>query len=941
MDIRLNNTNSKRSSNKQIEINIGLDGNKRILPQTSINDVWDMYELYEKERKESDKIRLTVTVNPICSNLFFNTKTEIVKNEGGLNVSVLNYEPQNISGTYFKTPTMTWTQEKAIKDTQINNQTLGWDYHCGADIFNNHILRANVFKSVSIGTDKTDIFNTIEDYARDYDGNRIKFLKVNDNTKYDKHLYEMGELDSIYETKTKQLIELNGWFGFSNKGFINNVNKTGDILYYNKVINNREICDFIEMYPDSRLYSFAPLYNQRQHREEENWVTYLTYPSSSTTVSDMIDQDTLGLRTVYVDETNNELIIYSVAKHGLFENDRVNIYIKNADEDPELFLVNARVLRLGSGDGIDNEYTFSVENNGKTITDGWVAIKDLNNPFIPRKSGVTYSITDTGLNADDYYSKVKGRKFQIPFFDSVIKIIDNQTVEYIKPIIKGRVSLENRVFKCSFKKVVNNVECQYYVRIFSKLPNFKFAKEPITFETANNKSIIQKYSNENNQFEKHYMKLAFAKNIYSDNLSQVVFTDDINIKLLKDNLGRPLSDIYLTVLKNNAGYKEWYGINDNKSYNILKKSYKNRTKEELNTIKSIEYSHCFGKLTCGFKNSFDSLRNVNITNVILNNSEKLGLSMTSINRNSINRNNGNDEVLIKEDFNFYGDLCCFSPSEYNEETISDSYFRFNTAQRELNRNDLSYNNFKTITEDNLKSDDYATTGFKLNSNEIECEIKKEGYYYKSHYKIPIHGFSSELETQYPKEFDMLSFNLIEDEPQIFSGETSELNYLEVGDVMFLHDYVTNTNYNFKITEVMNSGYTEFKCYCIGIDLSYETINEIKNNIDNVKLEKKDTTIPENAVMLNDNTCRFVWREWIPNGVSSNQNEEVLSFSNGAFYSTKNFNIYLLRQDPFNAISVYTTDGYSLKNKNYPLDPDGVYLEIEKENNYTEETKIKC
>ena len=34
------------------------------------------------------------------------------------------------------------------------------------------------------------------------------------------------------------------------------------------------------------------------------------------------------------------------------------------------------------------------------------------------------------------------------------------------------------------------------------------------------------------------MKLAFAKNIYSDNLSQVVFTDDINIKLLKDNLGR-------------------------------------------------------------------------------------------------------------------------------------------------------------------------------------------------------------------------------------------------------------------------------------------------------------------------------------------------------------------------------------------------------------------
>ena len=127
------------------------------------------------------------------------------------------------------------------------------------------------FKSVSIelGTNKTEIFNTIRRILLEIIMvNQLSFLKVNNNTEYDKHLYERGnELDSIDETKTKQLIELNGWFGFSNKGFINNVNKTGDILYYNKVINNREICDFIEMYPDSRLYSFAPLYNQRQHRE--------------------------------------------------------------------------------------------------------------------------------------------------------------------------------------------------------------------------------------------------------------------------------------------------------------------------------------------------------------------------------------------------------------------------------------------------------------------------------------------------------------------------------------------------------------------------------------------------------------------------------------------------------------------------------------------------
>ena len=53
----------------------------------------------------------------------------------------------------------------------------------------------------------------------------------------------------------------------------------------------------------------------------------------------------------------------------------------------------------------------------------------------------------------------------------------------------------------------------------------------------------------------HWWKIAFSKNIYNDNITEIVFTDDINIGSLKDNLGRPLTDIYFTII-NNQGYKE-------------------------------------------------------------------------------------------------------------------------------------------------------------------------------------------------------------------------------------------------------------------------------------------------------------------------------------------------------------------------------------------------
>jgi hypothetical protein len=162
----------------------------------------------------------------------------------------------------------------------------------------------------------------------------------------------------------------------------------------------------------------------------------------------------------------------------------------------------------------------------------------------------------------------------------------------------------------------------------------------------------------------------------------LVFTDDIDISNLKDNLGRPLTSIYLTFIKNNRGYKEWYGFDD--------------TNVDIGAD-AVEYSHCFGKITCGLEMVDDNLADLNneekddkeireklgdesghcINTMIFNE----GYEVSGLNQNR-SSNISATEVSYYEDKHFYGDLCCYDNYNANEEVIQPFMFRFNTAQRE-------------------------------------------------------------------------------------------------------------------------------------------------------------------------------------------------------------------------------------------------------------------
>ena len=126
------------------------------------------------------------------------------------------------------------------------------------------------------------------------------------------------------------------------------------------------------------------------------------------------------------------------------------------------------------------------------------------------------------------------------------------------------------------RKVSNGGLCKYYFRKFRRIPNFNNTNVYNDGIISNNE--IKECSNK--AFNSTLNSLGFSRTIYNDNNAQLIFNDNIELKGLKDNLGRDISEIYLTIIKNNKGYKEWY---EDKDY----------------TNSAITNSRCFGKITSG------------------------------------------------------------------------------------------------------------------------------------------------------------------------------------------------------------------------------------------------------------------------------------------------------------------------------------------------------
>ena len=845
-NILLGKAKHKLGSNEDNFINIELSSSNRDIMNVDESATIDAFKQYYEEKNSSQKYRLAFTITPYCTNVLFNVITEPVYKEGSEYCKLFTNTNFNIR----QIPTgdtaiikylnycgfgtgSSYTNVIKLKDFVENTgyslaEAGGIKYHCGYDIFNNHHLRRNGFAFVnkhtySASNSLRKDFNTIRDAFRKNNGSieegRLLISdgnsKINSSTKT-LYLYKRTTTDSYFNSITKNLSEENGWFGFVNKGTIPVKNYGNNVI--NKCMNDCEIGDFVDMYPDRTLFSFVPKYNQYRKRTEYNWSYCITYPYTSTTDNYLIynsQYKIYGIKTKLISRVDslsnlpNSVVFKSFLKHNLNVGDYVSLTF--ISENGEIRKTKPqRVVTVGV-DEEDKEHYFSIR---------------------------------TSLIANEIF---------------------NSSNQFIIP-------QEVRIRKCE-----NSVECEYYLRQFKKIKDF----------------------------DSQLNKLAFSQSVYSDQVAQVVFTEDINTEGLVDNLNRPISELYLTIVKKNKGYKEWY--------------YSGNT-----TGSSVEFSHCFGKVTSGLDLPDEKeCKDYNIHR-IHNIPKKNTTSDYTYNNITVSPEILEDDITDSTEL-FYGDIVEFSPSSLAETVLSPVYHRFNTMQRELISDKFKDFYYTEISADNYDS---GSTHFSVESAVTAIDnaqlthgayervnLIPEGYYYLPHYGVKIRDFKEEVNVGYHIEikYDIITTDgrtaeLMLDENYYFQGNQDP----EKATKLYVYKLVDEKYYELATTgycsEVMSVDYRH-------VEVKFGKTVDISKNC---KIFKHNTEMPIYAYDLNDGSGKYIWREMIPFEEMPLENElHDSQFTNGAHYHHKNISFYLKRQDPKGEYSIgkepYAVQSYFLIN----------------------------
>lgn len=239
----------------------------------------------------------------------------------------------------------------------------------------------------------------------------------------------------------------------------------------------------------------------------------------------------------------------------------------------------------------------------------------------------------------------------------------------------GTISSNSR-----FKKVIDGIESIYYFRKFKKI---KTKSSPVI---------------ETDDYETY--QTAFSQNNYNDSIIQFVFNEEIDTTDLVDNLGRPLSELYLSIIKTSS----------NNLFTEVKSGIECPFIPILNNSDSIQYLRdipVIQKIHNGGANPFDSHNPIE--------------SNVNINLNE-----------------FFGDLVEYNAGTLNEVVLADIQHRFNTNNRQI-PNQIIQQVVGLGTDDNPN----------LITAPLNLGPRQEGYYYQAHYKIPIRTFSNYIEDADP------------------------------------------------------------------------------------------------------------------------------------------------------------------------------------------------
>ena len=235
---------------------------------------------------------------------------------------------------------------------------------------------------------------------------------------------------------------------------------------------------------------------------------------------------------------------------------------------------------------------------------------------------------------------------------------------FVVEIDSANAILDNLFTTGRMKRLYYGKEVTYYLRKFKKIKAFDTQLE-LT----------------NDSYECY--PIAFSQNIYGDQNYQITFNDDIDVSDLIDNLGRPLSELYLTMIKT-------------KSENI------------------------FTKVVSGFdlENYPGNVITTTIDGRNVSNIRKMHTSALPIAPFQSHTFVEADVQINNQDY--YGDICEYSKYEVKETVLIDIMHRFNTVDREV------------------------TTTKPILNGTIDGP-RNEGYIYYPHQKIKIREYSNYVE----------------------------------------------------------------------------------------------------------------------------------------------------------------------------------------------------
>ena len=873
--ILLNSVRQEGLSNEEQSLNLNLEQKSSSFPGTNLSKTINLFDEYVEERNACDKFRLSFNLKPYMTNVLYNMFTEVVYNEGLDGSITITDTPINVTDKKGlrdggNTNKYALTRKDCINDTEYTHSDLGnLTYYCGIDIFNNHYLRSNGFFSCQQEvTNKPDEnFNTISQKLIYGDGNIAKHRRESTGDEATgmtderpTHMFDITNLDDAPTAIMKRLKEKDGWFGFYNPSYMNQSNLKEGSITINKCINNRQACEFIDLYPDRSLFYFNPKKNPNyENKLCYNWDWCLTYPDSKTYTLpngdkfDFFDKEK-GLAIIwnsssqFLDEKGKNLlpqnsiltterytILRTKCRHNLNIGDTIRIQAAIGGRNIDFI---TRVEVLGNSKGESKEYYFKIPTS------------DLVDEVGRKKCTVGSSIDENGK-----------------------KII--YEVDYT-PIPQGLY----------VAKVLGGVQCDYYVRLFRKIDGL--------------------HSSLN--------KMGFAKTIYNDPISELLITDDIKLNDIRTDYGMPITGVYLTLVKTNKGHDKWYSKDNTTNPSEVEYSHCfgpissgfNFEKQIDEDIDDILFADSNVRMI------------FNLPENMTEQEETLFKTRMHINakRGEAIENN----ITVDNTDVFYGDFVEFNITNAEETVLENVYHRFNTAQREMKLTNETYvSDFSALSYTTLKYDDFSftkeqneatdesianftteETSFNLHplDENASAEVQSvkvldnyfpEGYFYQPHYFVKLRDTRDIVKT----------------------GSDIKIGFSTTGfDADGSVWLSVVCPYALKTTDRVLVFYEDhsYKIYYVGVG---STLNKIYLRIpdgeifspDGIKsVFIRDEGIPDYAFYIADGSGRYRWREVCKDSeIPYDSSIYEMTYMNGAFYVNTNVDFYLRRQD---ALGIY-------------------------------------